>query len=89
MTNYQAFVYSRPGCMKCRATARALTNMGVDVTVRQLDEHPFKRELMENHGWQELPLVELHGPNGDVMRWAGMSSRDLAAAKYLTRESAK
>ena len=88
MINYQAFVYSRPGCMKCRATARALTNMGVDVTVLQLDEHPFKRELMENHGWQELPLVELHGPNGDVMRWAGMSSRDLAAAKYLTRESA-
>ena len=89
MTNYQAFVYSRPGCMKCRATAHALTNMGVDVTVRQLDGHPFKRELMENHGWQELPLVELHGPDGDVMRWAGMSSRDLEAAKYLTKESAK
>ncbi|MCG7239590.1 glutaredoxin [Corynebacterium minutissimum] len=88
MTNYHAFVYSRPGCMKCRATAHALTSMGVDVTIRQLDEHPFKRELMENHGWQELPLVELHGPDGDVMRWAGMSSRDLAAAKYLTRESA-
>ncbi len=74
--------------MKCRATTRALTNMGVDVTVLQLDEHPFKRELMENHGWQELPLVELHGPDGDVMRWAGMSSQDLAAAKYLTKESA-
>ncbi|MFS0077895.1 hypothetical protein ACL1G2_14390 [Corynebacterium striatum] len=43
---------------------------------------------MENHGWQELPLVELHGPDGDVMRWAGMSSQDLAAAKYLTKESA-
>lgn len=88
MTNYQAFVYSRPGCMKCRATTHALTNMGVDVTIRQLDEYPFKRELMENHGWQELPLVELHAPDGDVMRWAGMSSRDLAAAKYLMRESA-
>ncbi|MFS0077757.1 glutaredoxin domain-containing protein [Corynebacterium striatum] len=45
MTSYQAFVYSRPGCMKCRATTRALTNMGVDVTVLQLDEHPFKRAL--------------------------------------------
>lgn len=88
MTNYRAFVYSRPGCMKCRATAHALTNMGVDVTIRQLDEHPFKLELMENQGWQELPLVELRGSDGDVMRWAGMSSRDLAAAKYLTKESA-
>lgn len=88
MTTYQAFVYSRPGCMKCRAAARSLNHMGVDVTVRQLDEYPFKRELMENHGWQELPLVELYGPDGDVMRWAGMSSRDLEAAKYLIRESA-
>lgn len=61
---------------------------GRSVTVRQLDEHPFKQELMESHGWQELPLVELHGPDGDVMRWAGMSTRDLEAAKYLTRESA-
>lgn len=51
MNRYQATVYSRPGCMKCRVTARALANMGVDVTVLQLDDHPDKRELMKTHGW--------------------------------------
>ncbi|MFR9681596.1 glutaredoxin domain-containing protein [Corynebacterium striatum] len=90
MTNqYEATVYTRPGCMKCRATELALIKMGVPVTTTRIDNDARALGIMADHGWQELPLVELHGPDGDVMRWAGMSSRDLAAAKYLTRESAK
>ncbi|WP_268988732.1 glutaredoxin domain-containing protein [Corynebacterium glutamicum] len=78
-------MYSRPGCMKCRATCKALTKMGVEVMSPQIDEHPEKVELMRSEGWLELPLVEVSTPDG-VVRWAGMATENLNALKYLVSE---
>lgn len=71
---YTATVYTRPGCIKCRATKRALENMGVEVT-------------MATNGWAELPLVEVHGPD-ETFTWAGMKSDNLRALEYLVKEAA-
>lgn len=83
--SYSAVVYSRPGCMKCRATQKALVKMGVPVEVPQIDEHLDKVELMQEEGWLELPLVEVTMPEG-LVRWAGMSAENLNALKYLVSE---
>lgn len=83
---YTATVYSRPNCMNCRVTARALTSMGIPTTTVQIDEYPFKLELMEAEGWKALPLVEVATPEGETLRWSGMSDKDLSALKYLIKE---
>lgn len=87
MTNqYEATVYTRPGCMKCRATERALTKMGVPVTTTRIDHDERALGIMADHGWQELPLVEVQGPD-DTFLWAGMSDINLSALRYLTQKN--
>ena len=66
--------------MKCRATEKALTKMGVEVMSPQIDEHPEKVELMKREGW-----LEVSTPDG-VVRWAGMATENLNALKYLVLE---
>ena len=82
MTTYQAVVYTRPGCMKCRATKRALERMGVEVTMSPIDDDERALGIMADHGWAELPLVEVHGPD-ETFTWAGMSSDNIRALEYL------
>ncbi|MGV3071499.1 glutaredoxin domain-containing protein [Corynebacterium phoceense] len=88
MTNqYTATVYTRPGCMKCRATIRAISRMGIPVTVAPIDDDQRALGIMADHGWAELPLVEVHGP-GETFTWAGMNSSNLRALEYLMKEAA-
>ncbi|AKF28214.1 hypothetical protein YH66_11995 [[Brevibacterium] flavum] len=84
MSKFSAVVYSRPRCMKCRATMKALIAMGVPVKELQLDDFPEKQELMRQEGWLELPLVEVQLPD-ELVRWAGMSTENLDALKYLSK----
>lgn len=86
MSSYSATVYSRPGCMKCRATARKITKLGVPVEVLQLDDHPDKQDLMRAEGWSSLPLVEVVTPEGETCRWSDMSTDDLDALAYVVKE---
>lgn len=83
---YQAIVYSRPGCMKCRATKAQLTKMGANVTEKQIDEHEDKVAIMRENGWLELPLVEVELPGEGVDRWSGLNTEKLEALRYLIKE---
>lgn len=77
-----ATVYSRPGCMRCLTTIRALTHCGVIVQVRQLDDYPVKKVEMEMKGWQELPLVEVHDARGELVgTWSGFSQTHIDQLK--------
>lgn len=86
MSQYSATVWTRPGCMKCRATQRALTNLGVPVTMKPIDNDERALGIMADHGWAELPLVEVHGPD-ETFTWAGMQSNNLRALEYLVTEA--
>ena len=85
---YAATVYTRPGCMKCRATIRAISRMGIPVTVEQLDESPQAIKTMQTNGWQTLPLVEVTAPDGEIFRWADMRKDNIDALAYLVKENA-
>ena len=77
-----ATVYSRPHCVRCTTTIRALTHCGVVVQVRQLDDHPDKIKAMQQRGWQELPLVEVHDAHGDLVdTWCGFSQAHIDQLK--------
>lgn len=84
MTTYAATVYDRPGCMRCRATERAIRKMGVPIATKRIDEDQDAIYTMAAHGWKELPLVKVEADDGEVFYWAGMSSGDLSALKWLT-----
>lgn len=85
MTPINATVYTRPHCMRCKATIKSLTNMGAVVSVRQLDNHPNKIEEMRHHGWQELPLVEITHNDQPIATWAGMSQTHLDETRELIK----
>lgn len=85
---YEATVYTRPGCMKCHATIRALQKIGISVTVEQLEDNPKAIETMQTNGWQTLPLVEVVASDGEIFRWADMRKDDIDALAYLAKENA-
>lgn len=85
MTTYRAAVYTRPGCMKCRATRRALERMGVEVTMSPIDDDERALGVMAKEGWQELPLVEVTTPEGETLRWAGLPVGALEAMQWLVK----
>lgn len=87
MSKFSAVVYSRPRCMKCRATMKAISSMGIPVEEKQLDDFPEKQELMRQEGWMELPLVEVQLPD-ELVRWAGFSESSLNALRHLVRSAA-
>ena len=70
--------------MKCRATMKAISSMGIPVEEKQLDDFPEKQDLMLENKWFELPLVEVQLPD-ELVRWAGMSTENLDALKYLSK----
>lgn len=50
-------IYSKPACVQCTATYRALDRQGLDYTVIDLTEDPAARETVENLGYRQLPVV--------------------------------
>lgn len=85
---YEAIIYSRPGCMRCRTTLRALTRMGVHCTERLIDDHEEALETMRNLHWTQLPLVEVTAPDGSVTMCCGMHTAELEALRRrLTEQS--
>ena len=84
-SSYEAIIYSRPGCMRCRQTARAFARMGIEFQEKTIDDHHEALEVMAQEGWQELPLVEVTTPEGETLRWAGLPVRDLEAMQWLVK----
>lgn len=54
-------VYSRPGCVQCTATYRALDRKGIDYTPVNVDQTPGADELLRELGYQQLPVVIVTG----------------------------
>ncbi|MGP6175409.1 glutaredoxin domain-containing protein [Corynebacterium sp. A21] len=77
-----AIVYTRPGCSKCRVTARKLESGGVAVEQRQIDDHDDVRSLMESEGRRALPYVEVwrEGEDEPAYRWSDLRVGDIQNA---------
>ena len=51
-------VYSKPSCVQCNATYRALTKKGIDYTVVDVTEDPDAYQHVVSLGYQQVPVVE-------------------------------
>ncbi|WP_346798763.1 glutaredoxin-like protein NrdH [Halomonas sp. Bachu 37] len=50
-------IYSKPACVQCTATYRALDKQGLDYTVVDLMEDPTAQTTVEALGYRQLPVV--------------------------------
>lgn len=67
-------VYSKPSCVQCNATYRALDKKGVDYTIIDLSEDSEAFEHVQSLGYQQVPVVEAMGDH-----WAGFRPDKIAA----------
>jgi len=50
-------VYSRPACVQCTATTRALEARGIDFDLVDLTEDAAAMELVRGLGYRQAPVV--------------------------------
>ncbi len=59
-------VYSKPACVQCNATYRALDKLGVDYTVIDVTEDASALETVKGLGYMQAPVVVT-----DDAHWSG------------------
>lgn len=70
MTSTTLTVYSKPSCVQCTATYRALDKAGVPYEVVNIAEDPAARDYAMSLGHMQAPVVVVSGPDGDE-HWGG------------------
>ncbi|PYB71819.1 MULTISPECIES: glutaredoxin-like protein NrdH [Rhizobium] len=50
-------VYSKPACVQCNATTRALDRQGIDYTVIDVSEDAQAFALVRDLGYRQVPVV--------------------------------
>ncbi|GAA4484568.1 redoxin NrdH [Microbacterium panaciterrae] len=50
-------VYTKPGCVQCNATYRAMDAKGIDYDVIDITEDPAALELVKSLGYLQAPVV--------------------------------
>ena len=60
-------VYTKPSCVQCNATYRALDAKGIDYEVCDLTEDPVALERMKSLGYMQAPVVVVD----DQDHWSG------------------
>ena len=79
-------VYSKPNCVQCTATYRALDKAGVEYTVIDISQDADARDYVMSLGYLQAPVVVL----ADGHHWSGFKDREIKAAvdKMATRVAA-
>ena len=78
-------VYSKPMCVQCDATYRALDKQGLDYTKVDLTEDPSALEFIKGLGYQQAPVVIA----GDDHRSGYRPDRIQAAPQATTKEEGR
>lgn len=50
-------VYTKPACVQCTATYKALDNAGIDYTTVDLSTDPDAAEYVRTLGYQQAPVI--------------------------------
>lgn len=53
----RSLVYTKPSCVQCTATYRALDSKGIDYDVLDLSEDPAALEQVKSLGYLQAPVV--------------------------------
>ena len=64
--SFTVTVYSKPSCVQCNATYRALDAKGIDYEILDLSEDPAALEHVKSLGYLQAPVVVT-----DEGHWSG------------------
>ncbi|GAA0990065.1 glutaredoxin-like protein NrdH [Subtercola frigoramans] len=51
-------LFSKPGCVQCTATKRALTDRSIDAEIIDITQDPAALEHVKGLGYLQVPVVE-------------------------------
>lgn len=83
MSDAQITVYTKPGCVQCRFTTKALDRDHARYTLRDVTTDAEAHARVQELGYRALPVVEVQLPDG-IDHWSGYQPDKVAAAAYLT-----
>lgn len=75
-------VYSRPNCMPCKMTKRALDQAGAHYVEHDVSVDDAAAQRVRDLGYASVPVVTVTLPDG-LDHWHGYHREKLAAAVYL------
>ena len=64
-------VYTKPSCVQCNATYRALDSKGIDYEVLDLSEDAAALERVKSLGYLQAPVVIVDGEAVGGDHWSG------------------
>jgi len=67
-------VYTKPSCVQCNATYRALDSKGIEYDIVDLSEDPTALETVKGLGYLQAPVVVT-----DDEHWSGFRPDKIAA----------
>lgn len=74
-------VYSKPACVQCDATYRALDKRGIDYSIVDISQDPGALEMVRGLGYLQAPVVIA----GDT-HWSGYRPERIAALHEQLKE---
>ena len=77
-------VYTKPGCVQCIATERAMTKAGLDFTVVNIADDPDARDYVQSLGYLQAPVITVD----TGAHWSGFRPDRIAAVASPTGTSA-
>lgn len=72
MSKFTVVLFTQPGCMPCRATARALDRRGVLFTTVDITRDEGAAEALRAAGWASTPVVRVEQDGRVVAEWSGL-----------------
>ena len=67
-------LFTKPACMQCNATKKALDRAGLDYEVVDISLDPAAREYVLSLGYMQTPVVEVDGDHWSGFRPERISS---------------
>lgn len=72
-------VYSKPGCVQCNGTYRAMDKKGLDYNKIDVSQDEAALELTKSLGHMQAPVVVKWSENGDIEdHWSGFNPEKIA-----------
>ena len=73
-------VYSKPGCVQCQFTAKALDRAGLQYAYVDVLEDPEAKAAAMSHGFTSLPIVAVGQPGEEPEAvWSGFRPANITA----------
>lgn len=74
-------VFTKPGCVQCNATYRALDKDGIAFNVVDVTEVPEAYERLVSLGVKQMPAVETDHEDESLRFWTGFNRDNIKALK--------